>query len=166
MVGMAGDTVHVFERAGLGKAPFRVVGFERRTYQACPGAPVQVGGSCDYCSTGIIETYLIRGADGSRFKVGNVCVGKTGDKGLISEAKRAAARVKTAARHEREDARIAAAREALPGAWAELEKTPHPHGWHAKQGKTLADWVEWMLAHAGRAGATKAARVVEKAAKA
>ncbi len=44
---------HVFERAGLGLAPFRFVGMEEKTFQACPGAPIQAGSSCDYCGTGM-----------------------------------------------------------------------------------------------------------------
>src|SRR3990167_5391821 len=36
---MADEITHKFERAGLGKAPYKMVAFERRTYQACPGAP-------------------------------------------------------------------------------------------------------------------------------
>ena len=40
---------HCFERAGLGKAPFRLVGFFECKWQAAPDAPVQPGKSCDYC---------------------------------------------------------------------------------------------------------------------
>jgi hypothetical protein len=82
---MEEDTkVHCFERAGLGKAPFRVIGFEVRKYQACPGAPVQPGASCDYCGTGIMNVFHIKGAgsEAAAFKVGCDCVAKTGDGGL------------------------------------------------------------------------------------
>lgn len=75
--------VHVFERAGLGKAPFRFVGFYEKTYQACPGAPIQPGSTCDYCGQGIMICCEILSADGKRFKVGSDCVNKTGDRGLI-----------------------------------------------------------------------------------
>jgi len=39
--GKSSDWVHPFERAGLGTAPFKCVGFTVMKYQACPGAPVQ-----------------------------------------------------------------------------------------------------------------------------
>jgi hypothetical protein len=75
--------LHVFERANLGKAPFRCIGSDVRTYQATPDSPVQPGTCCDYCGTGIIYVAIIRGADGREFKTGFDCVQKTGDAGLI-----------------------------------------------------------------------------------
>lgn len=82
------NAVHCFEKAGLGEAPFRVVGFHVSKYQACPGAPVQAGTCCDYCGTGIMNVYEIQGAGGRAFKVGCDCVAKTGDAGLIGAVKR------------------------------------------------------------------------------
>lgn len=79
--------MHVFERAGLGKAPFGVVGFYTAKYQACPGAPVQPGTSCDYCGQGIMYVCKIQAADGREFKVGCDCVKRTGDAGLIKAYK-------------------------------------------------------------------------------
>lgn len=59
--------LHPFERAGLGKAPFRL-------------AYLAIGGSCcDYCGTGIVRQFWVQGADGSTFKVGCECVRKTGE---------------------------------------------------------------------------------------
>lgn len=87
--------MHRFEIAGLGKAPFRCIGFYVSKFQAIPGdpnCPIQPGSSCDYCSNAIMNVYQIRGADGREFKVGCDCVAKTGDAGLrrqISESKRA-----------------------------------------------------------------------------
>ncbi len=78
---------HVFERAGLGKAPFRYVGMTESKYQACHGAPVQPGSSCDYCGQGIMYVCEILSADGRRFKVGCDCVARTGDAGLIAAYK-------------------------------------------------------------------------------
>src|SRR5215831_9819973 len=73
--------MHKFEQAGLGKAPFRVVGYTREIYQAVPGdpnCPCQPGAACDYCMTAIVDTFWIRSSDGRRFKVGCDCVYKTG----------------------------------------------------------------------------------------
>ena len=79
--------MHVFERAGLGKAPFRYCGMTESKYQACHGAPVQPGSSCDYCGQGIMYVCEISSADGRRFKVGCDCVARTGDAGLIAAHK-------------------------------------------------------------------------------
>ncbi len=96
--------IHRFEAAGLGKAPFRVEGFQVSKYQACPGAPIQAGSSCDYCGQAIMLVFAISSADGRRFKVGCDCVLKTGDAGLANAVKRARAshtRELTKARAER-----------------------------------------------------------------
>lgn len=79
------DGVHLFERKGLGKAPFTVIGYGVFTYQAIPGAkdcPIQPGTNCDYCGTAIMYAAKVRSADGKEFKVGLDCVKKTGDLGL------------------------------------------------------------------------------------
>lgn len=71
-------TTHPFTRAGFGPAPFRCVGMTVEKYQACHGAPIQPGTSCDYCGTGIMYAFWIVNADESRrFKVGCDCVAKT-----------------------------------------------------------------------------------------
>lgn len=102
---MSATKVHPFERVGLGKAPFRVAGYEKRVFYACPGAPMQCGGSCDYCGTGIVHTFIIVSADGKRFVVGSDCVAKTGDRAMVREAGAARreyqARESKAARDER-----------------------------------------------------------------
>jgi len=84
-------TLHRFEAAGLGKAPFRFVDFQVCKWQACPGAPVVAGSSCDYCGQAIMLVFQILSADGRRFKVGCDCVAKVGDAGLMNAVKRARA---------------------------------------------------------------------------
>lgn len=77
--------VHAFEKAGLGKAPFKAIGFYESKFQAVPGdpnCPIQPGSSCDYCGNGIMNVYQVRSADGKTFKVGCDCVAKTGDAAL------------------------------------------------------------------------------------
>jgi hypothetical protein len=105
--------LHVFERAGLGKAPYAVIGAFECKYQACPDAPVQPGGSCDYCGTGIMYAIELRSHDGRIFKVGSDCINKAGDSGLLRAYKnhplvRAAQRAKTVARDDRVKAQWAA----------------------------------------------------------
>lgn len=79
--------LHCFERAGLGKAPFKVVGFHEAKYQAHPDAPVQPGRCCEYCGQSIIYVVEIKGADGRTFGVGSDCMTRAGDAGLIKSYK-------------------------------------------------------------------------------
>lgn len=168
------ETIHKFEAAGCGVAPFRVLGVEVRVgplkfvdkksgLDVTVGSPGQPMGCCDYCGQGIAECWIIVDAKGHRFMVGSTCVNKTGDAGL----RRGMAPHKRKLAHARDDARIAAARELgnrddVRGA---LEALPHPNPYRAEQGDTLADWCGWMLSNAGRSGMIKVARVIEKAAK-
>lgn len=63
--------IHVFEAAGLGKAPFRFVAVWK-SYT-----------TCDFCGTGILWNCWILSSDGKSFKVGSECVKRSGDAGLI-----------------------------------------------------------------------------------
>lgn len=85
--------LHVFEKAGLGKAPFRCVGVTEKvgpitmpdgTQIGSPGQPM---GCCDYCGTGIKDCYVIQSSDKKQFVVGCDCVARTGDAGLIKSYK-------------------------------------------------------------------------------
>jgi hypothetical protein len=159
---------HKFEKAGLGKPPFRYLGHGRVVYQAVPGdpsCPIQPGGSCDYCGTGIYDHYYIRSADGKEFKVGCECVRHTGDKGLIEKVDHARRKVQRDRRHAREAAKIEAIRAKLaePAVQATLAAIPHPSKWAADKGKTLLDWTEWMMVHSGTTGRLKVGRAIEKA---
>lgn len=155
--------VHVFSH--LGAAPYKFVGYEQKTFQACPGAPVQVGGSCDHCGTGIIDTFYFVSSDGHKFHVGSSCVNKAGDKGLKAQI----APAKKALQAKKDAARIAAALELIDGLKAELEAEPHPMGFDDREtGEPLTalDWVEWMLHNSGTSGKLRIARFLEKKAKA
>ena len=145
--------VHVFESAGLGKAPFKFVHMTIETYQACPGAPIQPGGSCDYCGHPIKQMYHIQSSDGKEFKVGCDCVEKTGDKGLkkqIDKKKREVAR-------EKRREQYICTKEAILKLRSDydLTKLPHPNHFMADKGLTLDDWLTWMFNHAGNAGLKK-----------
>jgi len=71
-------TLHPFERAGLGKAPFVCVAV-RENWFSPPGFPEarKPGGCCNYCSTGILYEYVIKSSDGREFIVGSDCVRRT-----------------------------------------------------------------------------------------
>jgi len=168
--------IHQFEQAGLGKAPFRYVGFrERRGPEKildkdgkwhgleC-GAPGQPMGTCAYCGQGIAICCEIVSSDGKRFVVGSDCVEKTGDAGL-RKVKTDVAKFKAAASKAREEERIVAFHRRLQndGPLGELlNSKPHPQKWRAEQGETLLDSVVWFLGNAGHAGKIKTVRMVAR----
>ncbi len=164
---------HVWERAGLGKAPFRFEGIseERGPIRLADGtqvgAPGQPMGCCAYCYTGIAECCHIRSADGKRFIVGNECVRKTGDKGLIISMKPALNKARKEARHKAEHDGIKWASDELkrPEVIALLAGKPHPLAYMATSGKTAFDWALWMMRHAGASGRMKVVRYLRKLAK-
>src|SRR5262245_58776822 len=98
---------HPWERLALGRAPFRVVGFEVRKFQACPEAPAQPGATCDACGTGIMNVNKIASSDGRTFVVGCDCVTKTYDRRLIADVKAVQAEARAKARETRRAAREA-----------------------------------------------------------
>jgi hypothetical protein len=155
--------VHPFEKAGLGKAPFHCTGMVEKTYQACDGAPVQPGSSCDFCMTAIRYCFLIEGIDGKQFKVGCDCVRKLGriDNQLSAEVeayRKSAEGQKRLAKREADRAKRLA-KEAAEWEWAKgvvtrldeardtLKTKPHPYGFTDRQtGQplTLLDYVEYL----------------------
>ena len=163
--------IHPFERARFGHAPYRCVGHRRAVYQACPGAPMQPGATCDYCGTAIMDVYMVRSADGIEFKVGSDCVGKVyrdfaadipadfrAEFLKVEQAKRDAKRQVVHARVAARVERTATALEAEPRLFVDR---PHPNEYWAKQGRTLRDYYEWMLKHAGDAGRTTVCKEIE-----
>ena len=152
----AGRMSHVF--AHLGAPPYRFL--EYRRLRPC--------GSCDHCATAIVEAFYFRSADGREFKVGNVCVGKSGDRGLIDLAhrellrvRRAAAAAKAVERKARLDAALAD-----PATRTTLATKPHPRGFVDRRTGaplTLLEYVEWMARHAGDTGRKAVEKLVTEA---
>ena len=96
--------MHVFERAGLGKAPFRCVGMIEKAI-SYPDGTSQASGCCDFCGNGIRFVFQVKSRDGRVSGVGSNCVDRTGDAGLIKSYKthpavRAANRAKAIARDD------------------------------------------------------------------
>lgn len=158
-------TTHPFEKAGLGRAPFKFFRFEVKIH-SIPSGPSKPGSSCDYCATSIKNVYWIRSADDKEFKVGCECVKKTTDKksSLHRTVDAHARKIQTRARKECEAVRIESAKTALTQdtVRAELTSQPHPKSWLADKGLTKLDWAEWMLKNAGNRGRLEVAKVVEK----
>lgn len=157
-----GSNVHVFEAAGLGIAPFRFVRFEVKTYQACHGAPIQPGTTCDFCGTAIINVFWIKGQDGHEFKVGCDCVEKTGDAGLRKVVDAVVKAHQKALRDARDGVKMDQLQELLnkQGVQETLENQPHPMGF---TGKSAWDYVTWMKMNAGVSGKKRVLAFVIKA---
>lgn len=99
---------HPFETSGCGVAPFKVVGFEKLTFRAVPGAPEQAGGTCDHCGTAIKNAYVISEAGGNTFRVGSSCVAKAGDTNLEAGLKAVDRKRRAIAKVAKQRAQVAA----------------------------------------------------------
>jgi hypothetical protein len=109
-------TLHPFEQAGLGKAPFRYLGSdEKRTKSGQPA------GTCDYCYRGILTCCVIGSADGKSFVVGCDCVRKTFGPGnrVLTDMERNVARVNLEKRRAKAEAKRQAALELYQAKLAE-----------------------------------------------
>ncbi len=140
--------VHPFERAGLGKAPFRCINVIEKAYTPFPGAPSKAAGSCDYCGTGIRWAYVIKGSDESpNFLVGCDCVAKT-DRDLYREvkvvrreyARRQVEQVRRTARQERK-AQVRATRRETLAPHAELLRAC----WQLRKDRYFRHSIQWAL---------------------
>jgi len=165
--------VHPWERCGLGVAPYRMVGSGVVTYQACHGAPVQPGTSCDYCGQGIMNVFSVQGKCGSVFNVGCDCVAKVCDprEGVRTQVEAADRKHRNAlakAARQRRDvsnkAKIAAFMHDHEDAMRSL---PHPRATEGEffAGKSLMDYATWMLANAGAKGRGELLKVLRNAMK-
>ncbi len=104
--------IHKFQQAGLGLAPFNCTGMHQSV--TTDGESTRPTGSCAFCGTCIRYCYEITSADGKQFVVGNECVTKTDDAGLVRQV----------AHHEREGKKTPAqkAKEAEQAAAHEIWK--------------------------------------------
>ena len=154
---------HTFEVQGLGKGPFRCIGFVHRVGPirlACGselGAPGQPMGTCDYCGNGIADCFVIESADKKRFEAGCKCVEKTDDRGLIKAYKNRPEyrKHKREMRHAREAKKIAAIPMLLEVHAKALAATPHPNNRRAAKGESMLDHACWIMNNAGNAGKCK-----------
>lgn len=155
-----GSTVHAFEAAGLGAAPYKFLGIRKVTYQACYGAPVQPGACCMFCATGIVYQFWLRSADGKVFFVGSDCIMKSGDAGLRFVIDPHVKAHEREMRQERENIYISefAKFAATTGYWKQPRfDAPHPNSYYASTGKTLGDYQQFCYTHSGQSGKAKMA---------
>jgi hypothetical protein len=171
----ANDTaVHPFERAGLGRAPFRYVGMVAQ--DICYGQAIlnreeyqrtgilmttKPGGTCAYCGQYIVQMFNVRSADGRTFHVGCDCIRKVDEK-LAKAIKADVARAAKAKRVAADKRRTASAATALAdeAVRAQLAAMPHPTASFAARGETLLAWCDWTMKYAGAAGRAKVAKVI------
>lgn len=163
------ETIHPWELAGHGKAPFRIIGV---SHEVGPrdlgnglsvGAPGQPMGTCAICGAGIADVFGVQSADGKTFTTGSTCIEKLagGSKKisrdpLVREARRRMNAIRNDRRHKREAAKIAEAVAALPSVRDALADLPSPH----KGDGSLLSFVDWMLDHAGNAGKLRVAKII------
>lgn len=141
--------IHVFERAGLGQAPYQFLRVETQST------------SCQYCSTAILFKFWLRSVDGKEFFVGSDCIFKSGDAGLrriIEPIVRRHMKEVQDARFKSLIAKFDAYLATTPNYWQSANLGPHPYGWLARQGKTMGDYKQYCYQHSGLAGKAKIAR--------
>lgn len=173
---------HVFQVAGLGQAPFRLVGYRQEVGPINPvradgtidhsvliGAPGQPMGTCDFCGNGIKHVFVIESSDGKRFRTGSECVYKTGDAGLKKVVDQKVRDLKREARHEREEAQIEELEVMLSQREVQdvLSAHPHPRAILPQasdffKAQSLWDWSQWMMLNAGNSGKLRVFRTVKK----
>ena len=133
--------IHIFERAGLGKAPYRYLGCEKQHT------------GCQYCGTAIAFKFWLQAADGKRFFVGSDCILKSGDAGLRNVIEPELRKHRKEMADERNKATIAEFETELakrPTFYATTYgMQPHPSRYYASQGKTMADYVIFCYEHSG-----------------
>ena len=153
----------------LPAGPWKFTGFTVETYQACPGAPIQVGGSCDHCATGISNTFhFVATKTGERFRVGSTCVEKMfaqmkkdhGERNIpnsLRAARDAARKERNRKARERANVRRQETRNEamamLATRYQHAARLPHPKPFRADKGDTMADWAEWMMHNGGEPAA-------------
>ena len=173
------DSLHPFEAAGLGRAPFIFVGHTRKVGPlklGCGtevGAPGQPMGTCDYCGQGIADCYAIRSADGKVSEVGCDCINKiykasnktsselARDK-VYQETRRAILDAKNASRKASQDKKIAELLAQVAEHESLLKGLPHCKSYWAEQGQTRWDELQWYLQNAGRKGKLDALKMALK----
>lgn len=129
---------HLFERAGMGKAPFRCVSYVCRD------------GSCNYCGTPNKYAAVIESADGKQHEVGMDCAEKVGDAGLVAGIKNSAEyrEFQRAKRHAKDEA-ISAELPAL------IERVRAVN-------EVMADYYARRVPYCGASGRAKLARDMRK----
>lgn len=170
------ETIHCFEKRGLGKAPFKFVGvFEIPPASLAAANPEAYNaalrmmprgfrcGTCNYCGMAIMTNCLVRSSDGKTFAVGSDCILKVGGAGMVKLMRRSPEfRKKAKDARERADAKVKEAWTAIVGNEADRAKlmTITVENWKKEREPWLvfAERVWPMCGKAGRKRYLKEAR--------
>lgn len=164
-----GINSHVFEIAGLGKAPFKFVGFQSLGADGPDGMRLMAsiggcetfttpGGTCAYCGTCIINAFDILSADGKRFHVGIDCLKKTGDRGLVNPAKKEESAIRASVLKQKNTVIIEQYGAEYLSAISSIAGV-HPNAYLAGQGKTYGDYLAFCY---NASGVTKKGAILKK----
>lgn len=156
----------------LGEGPFEYVGSYDMgaalahqeaygdTERAFKDAPkLEAGlGTCAHCGRGILNICIVRRGDGKLYGIGSDCILKVAEDGDVSEVSKLEQQIREDRKRKRQ-AREAAKISELTPQYEEiipaLEERPHPNDYFAGQGKSLADYYEYLLGGSGNAGKIK-----------
>ncbi len=155
-------TVHPFERAGMGKAPFRLCSEGEKERQR------RLGGGfafCDACGTQISRVFYVKSSCGKVSMAGCDCIEKLANfepeltkkvQAIVRDQNRKRAAINKIKKTE-------AVKETLellndPEVKATLGRLPHPKGW---SDQTLFTWCCWMANNAGAKGKAEVAEVIQ-----
>lgn len=167
--------MHPFEKAGLGKAPFKFLSMEdkgpthdngmRYAGQTKDGFDMYVGagGSCAYCGTYICLHFNVESADGKKFHVGSDCIEKINqeDPMLAKQVSIELRKYKSKQRLELQDKKIKEVEQIIEENKDVLIKLPHPKmQWRTD--KTMLDYCNWIMVYGGKAGKIKLKKLIEK----
>ena len=108
-------SIHPFEKAKLGTAPFRCIGTRQNWFVMADGTR-NPGGHCHFCFTGILDEFVIKSSDGKTFVVGCDCVERVGDVADFKKERLQLARAKR-------EVGATARREASKAAWEAKKAT-------------------------------------------
>lgn len=154
---------HIFEAAGLGLAPYKLVRIEKRTYQAYHGAAIQPGACCQFCATGIVYLFWLQSSDKKLFYVGSDCILKSGDAGLERVIAPFMAQHAKELRDEKDNYYITRFADYLKNenpTYFSAMTGAHPNFYHARLGKTMGDYQKWCYEHAGKTSRARMARKI------
>ena len=131
----ANGSQHIFESAGLGKAPYS------------PRGVTTEGGQCQYCGTPIVYRFYLEGTDKKTFYVGSDCIKDAGDKGLWSYVEQELSKRRKEQAGNLLERKAAAVLLAIEDPYVRdvciLDK--HPNTYHASIGKTYWDYIQFFL---------------------
>lgn len=149
---------HVFEH--LGKPPYKFAGYGELVF-IVPGTGInKAGGSCDHCGSAIRHAFFLKSADGKTFKVGSLCVTKSGDKGLRKVIDAEVRRQK----REKDKAELPLIKLELANIMSELEpvtsKMEHPFACFAKT-KSYHDYLVYCAKNSSNGAIKKLIRILK-----